>query len=286
MTIDLAIGIIAITVLSVLAFAAGRRTSEQLRSMRPMCFAISLLVTLLFAWALSGKLLWATVFPTGAAIFWSNLMPPLLSFAAGLSSRTPGLTHWHRPATVIALSSLALAYTMTPILRPLLVPAKVASVTQWRGDVCLQSHPSTCAPAAAVTLLRLAGVESEEWNLAEACLTSCHGTVPLGLFRGLSTATHGVALQPSVASSHPEQWNAGGQLPNIALVRFPHMRGHGSLKRLLGPRGEGHAIVVLDRLSDGNWLIADPAFGNATWSDQAFRDRFTGDAIYLAANDG
>ena len=34
--------------------------------------------------------------------------------------------------------------------------------------------------------------------------------------------------------------------------------------------------------SDGSWIIADPAFGKATWSDQEFRDRFTGDAIYVA----
>jgi hypothetical protein len=51
---------------------------------------------------------------------------------------------------------------------------------------------------------------------------------------------------------------------------------------LLGPRSEGHAIVVLGRDVHGNWLIADPAFGTTSWTDDQFQSRFTGDAIYLA----
>ncbi len=55
----------------------------------------------------------------------------------------------------------------------------------------------------------------------------------------------------------------------------------GSLRNLLGPQGEGHAVVVLGRDPEGSWIIADPAFGKTSWTDQVFRDRFTGDAIYL-----
>jgi hypothetical protein len=40
-------------------------------------------------------------------------------------------------------------------------------------------------------------------------------------------------------------------------------------------------VVVLQRDAEGTWIIADPAFGKTSWSDQVFRDRFTGDAIYL-----
>jgi hypothetical protein len=51
---------------------------------------------------------------------------------------------------------------------------------------------------------------------------------------------------------------------------------------LLGPRSEGHAIVVIGQDAEGNWEIADPAFGKTTWSREEFLGRFTGDAIYLA----
>ena len=66
-----------------------------------------------------------------------------------------------------------------------------------------------------------------------------------------------------------------------AVVRFADSRDSGSIRWLLGPRADGHAVVVLGR-DAGQWLIGDPAIGRVRWSDQDFRRRFTGDAIYLA----
>jgi hypothetical protein len=288
---EFAAGIFLITALSVLALLAGRHLRSELAVVRTSGFVAALLVALFYAWAFSGRLGWASMIP-GSVMIWANLMPVLLSFAAGIASRTCGLAGWHRDATIAALLTLAVAYAVTPFARPLLAPIQLASQTDWRGDVCLQSHSSSCAPAAAVTLLRLAGVESRERTLASACWTSRQGTLPLGLYGGLAETARPFGARPRVASADPNRWTANGQLPNIALVRFADWGGTGpvrglhhgptsSLQRLLGPRGEGHAIVVLDRDSHGNWRIADPAFGKTTWSDQQFRDRFTGDAIYL-----
>jgi hypothetical protein len=278
MPFDLAAGISLITALSVLAFIAGRLSADR-ASTRP--FAGSLLLALVYAWACSGKLAWAAIIPAGSVIFWSNLMPALLSFAAGLASQTHSLTGWHRPATTAALISLALTYSITPIARPLLAPVELASQSEWRGDICVQSHSSSCAPAAAATLLRLEGIKASERWLAGACLTSRQGTEPLGLYSGLASASHRLDIHPHVASPDPNHWKHQHQLPNIALVRFADSTDKGSLRRLLDPRGEGHAVVVLDRDQDGNWIIADPAFGMTSWSDRDFRRRFTGDAIYL-----
>ena len=110
------------------------------------CFAISLLLALLFAWTFSGRLIWAAIFPAASVIFWSNLMPLLLSFAAGLSSKTPGLARWHRPATIAALLMLAVGYTLTPVARRSCAPVQFASVPQWRGERLFAEPPvNVCA---------------------------------------------------------------------------------------------------------------------------------------------
>ena len=288
MAIDLLVGILVITALSVLSYVAGRVIRLSRVS---VYFVASLLTCLFFAWTLSGKLGWAALMPGSSVVFWSNLMPILLCFAAGLASETPSRARISRFSTVVALLLLAAAYALIPYSRPVLAPVSLGEGSSWQGDVCLQSHPSTCAPAAAATLLRLSGIEAGEQELVRACLTSSYGTEPLGLYRGLALSTRG-PLVPRVADSDPLAWERRGELPNIALVRFetPSREDHvlarherrGSLRWLLGPRSEGHAIVVLGQDGDGNWQIADPAIGTTTWSRDEFLGRFTGDAIYLA----
>ncbi len=146
MPFDQAAAISLITALSVLAFIGARRSAGR-GSTRPVA-ALSLLLALIYAWSCSGKLAWASVLPVGWVLFWSNLMPALLSLSAGLASQSAGLARWHRPATTTALLVLAVAYIITPLSRPLLAPIQLASQSNWHGDICLQSHSSSCAPAA------------------------------------------------------------------------------------------------------------------------------------------
>jgi len=175
---------------------------------------------------------------------------------------------------------LAVAYVIMPVARSHFAPVEVAEESTWRGEVCVQSHASTCAPAAAASLLRLAGIKTNEQEMTRACLTSRHGTEPLGLFRGLVTAVKHSDRYPIVASTNPDDWTGRSQLPNIALVKFADAHSNRS-RRLLGPWGEGHAVLVLGRTSTG-WIIGDPAFGKTVWTDQDFRGRFTGEAIYMS----
>jgi hypothetical protein len=266
--------------LSVLTFVAGR----WVRSPRiSLWFFGVLLTSLVFAWTFSGNLAWAALLPDPSVVFLSNLMPLLLSFAAGLISERGALSKRSRPLAMASFLMLAAAYTLTPYVRPFFFQVEPDRVTQWKADVCLQTHPSTCAPAAAVTLLHLQGMASSERQLVKTCLTSSLGTEPLGLYRGLSLAVRPSGHHAYVASDDPHQWERNGELPNISLVRLGAYPRTGSSRWLLGSRSEGHAIVVLGRDSRGNWLIADPAFGKTTWSDEQFQNRFTGDAVYLAA---
>jgi ABC-type bacteriocin/lantibiotic exporter with double-glycine peptidase domain len=36
--------------------------------------------------------------------------------------------------------------------------------------------------------------------------------------------------------------------------------------------------------SDNEWTVADPAIGIVKWSDEEFRTRFTGDALFIEHN--
>lgn len=276
---DLITAMIVITSLSVSAYLAGRNLGKRIP--RSRLLAETLLFCLVFAWFYAGSLIWAQAIPLSGVVYWSNLMPILLAFAAGLALAAPGLNRWRRPLTIMVLGLIASAHLLLPIARPLLAPA-IAGDGHWQDSVCLQSHEATCGAAAAATLLNLRGMPSSETEMIGLCLTSRHGTEPLGLYRGLKLASQRFNRDARIASRDPGQWIARRQLPNVALIQFNPVRGNRSIARLLDPRCEGHAVVVMD-FRDGKWILGDPAVGEVHWTDEEFRRRFTGDAICLVA---
>ena len=307
---DLTTAICVITSLSILAFWAGRRMTAEISdaeisdaqsSERPLhvatirspalLFVIALLYCLAFSWMWAGKLSWARVLPFSGVVYWSNLMPILLGFTAGVACNTGGLRGWSKPLATCSLGLVAVAYLLIPISRPIIAPAAVDPVGQWKNDVCLQSHGSTCGAAAAATLLQFNGIASSEREMVRHCLTSEFGTDALGIYRGLKLgATKSPkynARKVHIASRQPSDWISSQQLPNVALVQFDrrvlaNQSTSQSTRWFMGHRGEGHAVVVLG-YEDGNWIIGDPAVGRVSWSDKDFRRRFIGDALFLKA---
>lgn len=284
MGLDLLIAVAAMGTLSVLAFHAGIQIGRRRAHRSTLLFAGSIVASLSFAWLYSGHLEWARVIPASAVLYWSNWTAVLIAFTAGLAKQVPGLDHWHRPVAVAGLVAVAAAYFVAPVMRPWAVPLTLSDADQWDHGVCMQSHDSSCGAAAAATLLRLNGVPSSELGMARACLTSRQGTTPLGLYRGVASTARQFRRTARVAAKEPSEWIGADQLPSIALVQFSDDAASGSLARLFGPRGEGHAVVVLGVAEGGRWIIGDPAVGRVTWSDAEFRSRFTGDAIYLEAS--
>jgi len=252
------------------------------------------LFSLVYCWQFHAQLSWASTIPFSSVVLWSNLAPVLLAFTAGLAIDTSALRRCLRPFCATSLILLAIGFLLVPLARPWLLAPRTAEQDQMSGFICLQSHESTCAPASAVTLLRLHGIDSSEKEMVNTCLTSELGTEALGLYRGLKIASQMRNLNVRLASRNPRNWVSSGQLPNIALVHFPEEE-YGPIKKsqtssiqsrsshiqFFGDsRQEGHAVVVICR-ENGGWLIADPAFGLDHWSDESLGLRFTGDAIYL-----
>ncbi len=284
--LDLAFAITAMSSLGLAAFLFGISVSSKSNSRSSLLFIFFLLLTLEVAWYQAGSLAWADWFADSAVVYWSNLMPVLLGMTAGLAMNAPGLGRWHRPFSAAVLGMLGIGYILSPVARPVVAPAVLDIDTTWADDVCLQSHPASCGAAAAATLLRLNGVKSTEQEMADVCLTSAHGTMPLGLYRGLSLVASRHGRSANVAANDPGQWLRMRQLPVAAMIQFPPDFAtdleSGPLKRLLGPRGEGHAIVIIGKTDAGRWIIGDPAVGRICWTDKELRDRFTGEAIYLS----
>ncbi|MEO1616876.1 MAG: hypothetical protein AAFV88_13555 [Planctomycetota bacterium] len=306
MGLDLWIATVFITAIAMLAFLAGRQLSQTVYQTRSLLLAECLIFSLVFAFGLSNRLLWINVIPTPAVICWSNWMPVFLGLVTGLASKSHAMGRRTRPLIVGSLATVGVCFLLLPLSRPHLFPIETASVSAWEEGVCLQSHEASCGPAAVATLLYQADLSHSfgnqrlvppeviqqrlahaEQHLAAACLTSDKGTSTLGLVRGLRLATAGTNQEVRVADTNPTRWITKQQLPNLAVVQFrdsPNTTNDrlGTVRRLMGSGGEAHAVVVVGRESSGLWKIGDPAVGWRYWTEEEFRQRFTGDAIYLS----
>ncbi|MCH1494578.1 MAG: peptidase C39 [Rubripirellula sp.] len=284
--------LIGVSSLLFLCFVAFRLSVILRGGQQPVLFSCVLLATLWVGSFLSGRLLWAKLIPSEHVLFISNLTPLLLSVAAGFCLKSHHVNQLWRPLCAGLFLTLACGYIILPCVRPVLFPIELSDSTIWKDNNCLQSHPSSCAPAAAVTLLNLKGCESTEQDLARWCLTSGKGTEALGLYRGLNRALAQSSLTLKVAPSDPSKWMEQMAVPNICLVRLGGSRENQLGAMFFGTElwnasagSEGHAVVVRGQDSQGCWIISDPAFGETLWSDQELQERFTGEAIYLTSRD-
>ncbi|SMP39969.1 hypothetical protein SAMN06265222_101386 [Neorhodopirellula lusitana] len=282
--IELALAALVMTVLTLLAYRAGCRYRLKSPQLENAVLVGAIGLAFLLGWSFFGRLVWAEAIQASSVLYWSNLTPIALGFVGGLAGHTRSLRRGLRPVVVTLFWVLAIGFVATPIARPVFFPLSLETPAQWKNGVCMQSHEASCAPAAAVTLLKLNGITTSESELSSACLSSTLGTAPLGLYRGLKSFAGEHGLEAKVANTQPEDWVANGQLPNVALVKFDDLVGMPISNRFLGNRVSGHVITVLGRTDGGRWLIGDPAVGKISWSDEQLKARFTGEAIYLQAN--
>lgn len=127
---------------------------------------------------------------------------------------------------------------LKPLARPLQLPE---SPKGWLNNVCLQSTVSTCGPASAATLTRLANKPIEEYELARECFTSGKGTENWYLARALRR--HGMTIE--FLKTEPS--TAELPYPAIAGVKLSH--------------GSGHFIPILGK-EGSSYIVGDPMVGS------------------------
>jgi len=286
MDFDLLLAILVIFFASISACCGGRRISRDFDSIRMPLFVVVILFTAWYASSWTGRVENIALFSVGSAVLLSNLTPVLASFLAGLAWEMPGIPPVRRVLGLGTLVALAGMLFLAPMLRPILKPVSVNGLGRWSNGVCLQTHEASCGAAATATLLREVGITATEQELVEDCLTSQDGTEPLSLYRALMRQTQGKGMKPKIAAKDPQAWSSLGQYPILAMVApadsdelSPSRSGR--LRHLLGRSSEGHAVAILGRRADGDYVIGDPSSGRVVWTPYEMSLYFSGQAICL-----
>jgi hypothetical protein len=137
----------------------------------------------------------------------------------------------------------------------------------WSDGVCLQSSESSCGPASAATLLKVAGKQVSEKQIALESFTSRRGTENWYLIRTMRR--HGLLVKYAINK------------PGCVDFSFPSIVG----VRLGGKTGAGHFIAVLGKTRN-TFVIGDPLEGREELTAADLLDRYylTGFSIAVITN--
>jgi len=250
--------------LGVLCFWFGLRLlrrpqNSQMRALTwtfAICTAMPGILFAAYYTKLLGEPLWLYRF---RALPGSELTAAGLGLVAGMiqARRTTSPT-LNRLTSAIGVPLIFAFVLCAPYLKPMLRPLRLSdSANQPSDGVCRQSTPSTCGPASAVTLAKLAGVDLDEHQLARECFTSERGTENWYLARALRR--HGLKAEFLELSTDTDELPA----PAIAGVVLSY--------------GTGHFIPILGK-EGTNYVVGDPMHGREVKSLAELRVeyRFTG----------
>ena len=250
-------------------------------------FAVALLA-LTFAYL---KLVWGQLWivnwiPLPSVIVLSNWFPLILSaFAATVWLRLAPAPISRRLPIVgaIAVAGITSAFWFIPEEPPKCGEDWVMPAPPLEWPVCLQTTPHTCSAAASATILNTLGIETNEQEMAELCMTR-NGTTWLGLYHGLSTkllwTKHQVEffeadantldqveasaplllccrLDPEVAEAAPEYVTQGGWIP-----------------------GTAHSVVYFG-VYRGHHIVGDPSRGYEAWTPEDLEVLWTGKGLRI-----
>ncbi|MEC8557923.1 MAG: cysteine peptidase family C39 domain-containing protein [Planctomycetota bacterium] len=294
---DLAITASILAFCAAVAFRLCQRYSLHHPRLAQIAAVCCLITATYLSWTSTYNLAWAEILPHGSTLFLSNASLLLVIVAAGLIFGDPRISTSRKQAVTIIFAVTAFAGIGSVLFRPLVQPLLLAADGEWKEDVCLQTHEASCAPAAAATLLGKYGVDTTEKEMAIHCLTSGNGTLSLAAFRGIHVGARRTGLGARAFVREPSTKSIDEHLPLFALVDF-EIQLSASRAASSGPAAYGgnasessprkskegrHAVVLLERLKDGQYLVADPAVGKVRWTEEYFRHIWVGEGIYLVS---
>lgn len=271
-----------------IAFAAGVFVAR--RSKRARWFAVGLgaLGVTSARFLPTRPDLMLAVAPFSDLIFYANLYPFAAAWA--IPSLVAFGTSFPHRFRISAFSAMLLAVCLLPWRDHRAPPAHARETAIDENGVCRQTSVDTCSAAAAVTLLRLHGIDAEESEVARLALTKeGRGTSNLGLYRALRKLTAGRGIRVRVERRTADEAVSLGE-PAIVTVGLAPRKGppaseeEADLERLYSWRpGVLHDVVLLgpDPADPKKLRIAEPDFGLEKWWRSQFEILFRGFAIRL-----
>jgi hypothetical protein len=179
---------------------------------------------------------------------------------AGIGFPAGYAASWIRSGPAIVRRGLVLGVAVLAMLVPyakgIFFPVNLSGMRdQWSDGVCLQSSSASCGPSCAATLLKQAGIEATEREIAAECYTCTTGTENWYMARALRR--RGLLVDFATDGAQPE------------ALRCPAIAG----ARLGTRHGAGHFIAVLDA-TEGAYVIGDPLQGRLTIPRDEIHDRY------------
>lgn len=290
---DLALGILVLAGLSAIGFVAGSRLGRTLPERLAMLAGLAAAGALVAYLALlSDDVVLAELLPVSSLIVVGNAVPPLASLLAGLAwsmipreaggpgRPVPIAVNLRRLAVVVALEAAG----WLAVARPLWGDAPRCR-DRWEGDVCVQTTDSTCAAACAATLLRAHGIEANEQEMADLCLTRRRGTLWQGLYRGLKLKTAGTPWDVAIVRGRFAALRSLGDRPAILAAGLPRAKWVAPIytERYGWTPGDWHSVLFFGFRGGGRVAMADPTpgIGREEWSEDDLRVLWAGRGMRL-----
>ncbi len=273
-------GLAILAAVSVVLFFLGlyRTRSATTKRVTLLAFATVCAIGVYILW-LDDSVLLARLLPFSNLIVLGNWFLPACGFLAG--------TVWRKlPGGVVRRSFYTTALWgvgIFAVLNPLLGSAPTCH-DLWRNGVCLQTSKISCSAACAATILREAGIETNEQEMAELCLTR-DGTLWQGLYRGLKLKTAGTVWDVEVFRGGEEALRDREPGPLILTVGIPRWADVDPVytQDYGWTRGEMHAALFYRFADNGNVDMGDPGIddGREQWSRSDLEVLYRGRGIRL-----
>jgi hypothetical protein len=244
-----------------------------------LLLALSLVATFFFLIYFVGQLFWARIVPSSAAIIYTNLAAVFAGLGTGWAWRMPRTPRWRRMSMALLLAGATLTAILWPLLSIALRPPPEGQ-DKWEGPVAMQTSWATCSPAAAATLLTAEGIPVSERDMIPLCLTDYDGTPTLGLYRGLKLVALRNNRGVEITDRSLTRLIKENDWPVLAAVRLPFGVDDPRFSQEWGwIPGMGHAVVVLSRTPNGDFVVADPAIGQEIWSESKLETLWQGNGL-------
>lgn len=224
--------------------------------------------------------------PFSWAIFYSNIYPiavmTLIPPAIGLSKSR------FQKVRVIILSLMLFGASLLPFRHYILPYAESRGTIIDENGVCRQSTADTCSAAAAVTLLRIYGIETTEAEVVRLALTKKdRGTYRLGLYRALKIlAAQKPDLRVRIKKLNGRKLIKRNKpaIITVGLAKNPKTAEEKKAAALWNWQpGAVHDVVFLgaDETNPAKIKIGEPEFGFERWQASSLDFLFKNAAIFL-----